>query len=525
MNLEQQSVIAWMMKNQIKVENGTPYSFDNHMFMYDILRDMSPKMVCLKAAQIGFSTAMLLKSLWVAKNKGFDIIYTLPTLADVHDFAGGKVNRIIAQNPTLKEWVKDHDTKQQKAVGDSIIYYRGTSLEKGAMMVSSDLNIYDEVDASKQNIIEQYSTRLQASEYGWEWFFSHPSLEDVGVDKYWKLSDQKHWFITCNDCKKEQYMSFPESFDQENEEYICKYCGSTLSNEERRRGRWRVKYKDREFSGYWIPLFIAPWVPASRILEDYRTKSQAQFYNKVLGLPYVGSRNKVNEQAILQNVTGELPDYNERVCIGVDTGLTTHLVAGNSKGLFYHDSSPGYAQFEELMRRFPKAVAVFDAHGDLQKPRELAQKYKGRIFLCYYRPDRKSQELVTWKEGENTVNADRNAIIQQLIDEFTGKRIPLLGSQDDWYDYWLHWNNIYATEKEDKTTQIMKRVWERNGDDHLVHATVYWRVAMTRFGKGVGHVGRPQSDSVVPKALDFDKGVRFKDLMKSHGTKKDWRNV
>ena len=37
-------------------------------------------------------------------------------------------------------------------------------------MVSSDLNIYDEVDSSKQDVIEQYSTRLQHSPHKWEWY-------------------------------------------------------------------------------------------------------------------------------------------------------------------------------------------------------------------------------------------------------------------------------------------------------------------------------------------------------------------
>ena len=111
---------------------------------------------------------------------------------------GGSFNRIIAQNPILMDWVKDHDTVEQKSVGNSMIFYRGTFTAKQAMMIPSGLNIHDEVDASDPNVIVQYENRLQAQEDGgWRWYFSHPSLSGHGVDVYWQKSDKKEWNITC----------------------------------------------------------------------------------------------------------------------------------------------------------------------------------------------------------------------------------------------------------------------------------------------------------------------------------------
>ena len=137
MNLQNLSIINWIVKNGIKTEDGTPYKFKDYMFMYDVLRDMvslERNIVCFKAAQIGFSTAAILSTLWISKNKRMDLIYTLPTQADVNQFAGGKINRIIAQNKILQDWVKDKDTVEQKTVGDNIIYYRGTFSQKSAMI-------------------------------------------------------------------------------------------------------------------------------------------------------------------------------------------------------------------------------------------------------------------------------------------------------------------------------------------------------------------------------------------------------
>ena len=490
--LENVSIINFILKNNISTEDGTTYSFDKHKFMFEplqVLARLEKDVVVYKAAQIGFSTAAMLATFWVAKNKLVDIIYTLPTQTDVKDFAGGKINRIIAQNEVFQEWVKDRDTVEQKTIGNNIIYYRGTFTEKAAMMVSSDLNVYDEIDASNQKVIEQYSTRLQASPLQRQWYFSHPSVPGNGVSRYWEKSDQRHWFIKCEHCEYEQFMSFPESFDLENEKYVCKKCGGVLSNDVRRNGRWVAKYKDKEIVGFWIPLWICPWISAKKIITYFNEKSPEYFTNKVAGLPYVGSGNKPTYDMVSKNITNELVDIDERIVIGCDTGLTQYYVVGNKDGIFHYGKAKGYDEIEGFLKKWKRSIVVFDAGGDLVKPRELREKYIGRVFLCHYSVDRKSMQFVRWGKDkeEGNVNADRNRMIQLLIDEFNDGRVSLFGRESDWYDYWLHWNNIYRVQEENRLGIVEKR-WERSGDDHWVHATVYWRVGMDKFGLGDGAV-------------------------------------
>ena len=150
-----------------------------------------------------------------------------------------------------------------------------------------------------------------------------------------------------------------------------------------------------------------------------------------------------------------------------------------------------------MLKRWPRAIVVFDAAGDLVKTRELREKYRGRVFLCHYSVDRKTMQLVRWGKDkeEGNVNADRNRMIQLTLDEFNDARIPLQGTEDDWYDYWLHWNNIYRLQEENKLG-IMERKWERNGDDHWVHATVYFRTGMNRFGGGEGAIISGESTKI-----------------------------
>lgn len=522
----------WIQKYKIKNESGIELDFHDHAFLWDIYNDFSPLQVILKPPQIGATVMMILKSLFAAKKKKRDIIYTLPTQSDVTDMGGGKVNRLIAQNPILAEWVKDHDTIEQKTVGDHIIYFRGTFTTKQAMMVSSSLNIHDEVDASKEAVIVQYETRLQAIKDGWRWYFSHPSDPDTGVDKYWAISDQKHWFIKCTSCKKEQYLSWPDSIDQELEAFICKYCSSVLSDDDRRKGRWVAKYKKsdkRPFSGYWISQLMCAWISAKKIISDFKHKPPSYFHNYVLGLPHIGSGNKLTKDMLMQNLTPEMitPDEKERVVMGVDTGLKLDYVLGAEKGLFMHGEAEKWEELDALMKRWSRMIAIVDAGGDLIGSRAFQARYPGRVFLCYTGGNQKNTDEPKWNEDTKFVTVDREKMIQLTVDEFRDNRIPLQGDEDDWYDYWLDWNNLHREKQIDDKTGVFKGYkWIRGGRDHLAMATVYWRVGMTRFSK-VGAIYNPKPKLDVQKGYEIapDDTVKadLSRLFKPDESSEDWR--
>ncbi len=524
MNLENVSIHAWINKHQIKTEKGVPLEFKNHLFLFEPYADTSPFQATYKAAQIGYSTMAILKALFISKNLNLDLIYTMPTDSDVGIFVGGKVNRIIANNPILQEWTKDKDTIEQKKMGDAMTYWRGTFSKRAAISVTSDLNIHDEVDFSDQEVIADYESRLQHSQYKGQWFFGHPSTEGVGVSKYWNKSDQKHWFIKCPHCKKKQFMKFPESICLERKVFQCKFCKGVLRDEDRRRGEWVKKYKNKKFSGYWIPLLIAPWIQADYILEKYKEKDAEFFYNRVLGLPYVGSGNKVLQDMILGNLTDSFNPMDGRIIIGCDTGLHLRYVIGNQYGIFHYGEEKDdrnkkgeivkskYEKIHGFMKRWNNAIIVFDQagdRGDAKAVREFMSKYPGRVYLAFYREDRKTSELVNWDDTKGFVVIDRNKVIQLIIDEFIDRCIPLFGTEAEWWDYWLHWDKIYRV-AEETALGTLKYKWLRTGRDDWVHATIYWRVGMSRFSRGKAKIFEGESVKVrTAPSVDPDQTITY----------------
>lgn len=522
--MTRKSPILWLEEYQIKNERGERIDFYNHLFQYDILRDFTPEQCGQKPAQVGWTTLMTLKIIWACKNLGLDIIYTLPTDDDVSQFVGGKVNRIIQNNPILQEYTKDKDSVEQKQFGANMIYLRGTWTKGKATQVSADWLIHDEVDSSKQEVLNDFDSRTKHSKFKWRSWFSHPSVPGFGVNKVFIKSDQKHWFQKCSRCNYEWYLKWPDNVDLERGIYICVQCKQEFKEEDRRKGRWVKKKMDSEISGYQISSLMCPWTPAKEIITKFRDNSEEYFFTKVLGLPYVGKGNVVTEHMILKNCIEEENSKTGRIIIGCDTGLTQYYVVGNKEGIFHYGKSDGYEEIEKILQKNSNAILVMDAKGDLTEPRRLQQKYLGRVFLCDYRLDRKTLQLVSWgtEKEEGNVIIDRNRMIQLLVEEFDKEMITLNGKKAEWYDYYLHWKSLFRVEEED-SLGIPRRIWKRNGADHWAHATVYYRTGMSRFADE-GFVQSANDFSDVFQAQQAYQDFGGKTLLITNKKKReDWR--
>lgn len=490
-SLEPLSIHAFLSNNQIKTETGEVLDFKKYYFLFDIYSDNSPLICCMKAAQIGFTTYEILKTAHEAKFIGEDILYVLPTADDVKRFSGGKTNKIIAHNPILQSWTSDKDSVEQKQFGKATIYYQGSWTERAALMITAKKLVVDEYDRCKQDIVEQYDSRLQSIANPKKAFFSNPSLSDFGIHKFYKQSDQKKWHIT-HSCGQ-TYVMDESCIDYEHEIYRCPKCSKEITDEQRRVGEWKATSTGK-WSGYWIPLWIAPWMPAAKIAEMKREKTAEYFANFVAGLPYAGSGDKVSAQTIIGCLKNEVNAHEDRIIIGVDTGLPIHIVCANKQGYFYYDkledaTKDPYGQLEKLLLRWKKSIIIADQGGDLIGIRRLQAKYPGRVFLVWYRSDKKGVGIIQWGKDDEygKVTADRNRLIQLFIDEMGDKRVVFNGTESEWQEYIAHWMNIYRT-WELNSLNVKEFKWERTGADHWVHCSVYARIGLDKFATAMATI-------------------------------------
>ena len=151
----------------------------------------------------------------------------------------------------------------------------------------------------------------------------------------------------------------------------------------------------------------------------------------------------------------------------------------------------------------------------------------GRVFLCHFTKDRKTMQLIRWGKDQEFGNvlADRNRMIQIVVDEFNDGRITLQGTRDDWKEYYQHWSTMYRTTEIDKLGTPVYEWLSTTGNDHWCLATTYWRIGMDKFSE-MGEVFQnvqKSSIKIVP-TVDLTGKIENPALIKQIlKPKNDWR--
>ncbi|MBI4151615.1 phage terminase large subunit family protein [Candidatus Woesearchaeota archaeon] len=506
--IEDVSIIAWLFDNQFVNEKGELLSFREHPYLFDIYRDFSPHQAIKKAAQVGMSVTMVLKALFMAKTRGLNLIYTLPSDDDVHEFVPTKVDKIIQSNPAIANLLKN-DKVELKEIAGRFIHFKGTRSKTAPIMTTADLLIHDEKDRSEQPIIEQYGSRLARSAYKGVWALSNPSTSGSGIDMDWQASDKKEWFIVCPTCQKEQFLTFEENVSYEKKAFICKECGVVLSDADRTHGRWQ-KTSEGIVSGYHVSQLMCPWISAEHLIYERETKGREYFNNFILGEPFDVTDIKIRRELVTDLwVPYELED-NEWF-LGVDSGKTKHWVLGNKKGISDVGATDDWEDVEFLITKY-NATTIIDALPDLTIPELLRRKYP-KVYLCYYKRDRQRAESFSFGKLEKDIGlvfADRNRTIDAVIDSMARGQFQIAVTGEKLKPYVDHWMTLRRTKEIDQLG-LDRYVWESSsGIDHFVHATVYWWMAKSR-GRGEEFMERMQDES--PKLIvETSEGPRTTSL-------------
>lgn len=506
---------AFVFYNKIQNENQRPIEFDNHRFLLQPYMDEAKIQVSRKSTQVGWSTLAIIKAIHFANYRKANVIYTLPSKSVVKDFVTPKVDPLIESNPIIAKMIGRTDSAGLKSVGQRFIYFRGSWEQSSAITISGDVLINDEFDRSNQLVLETYKTRLDAAainnpEMGIEWAFSNPSVPGAGVDALWQESDQKHWYITCSRCNKEQYLEWPDNVDLVNGWYKCKLCQRQLSHEDRRDGHWAA-HRISDVSGYWVNQLMVPWIPASKIIKNSK-KDQQIFHNFTLGLPYVASEDKITAETIKRAIVLEENPRTD-VAIGVDIGLVKHYVIGNRYGIFRVGTCTTWEEIEDLRNRY-RAHMVIDAMPMPDPVMRLVQKYPGKVWMCYFSENKKQLEVIEWGEGDKSgvVLADRTKIIDAVVADIRSQDIVFNMPPEALKDYIAHAMAMYRVVIEELTpeggkTGKVKQQWLTIGSraDHYIFATVYWRIALEQT-LAHGNVIRPnpphKTDLLPPVHVD-----------------------
>lgn len=527
-------------------------------FLQQILDDQHPWKAIQKSRQCGASENEVRETLWFG-----DVfphtkqVYVFPTYHQVHDFSRTRISEVMKDSPYLRDRMGlDPVTGKKKPgsdvvdnaslrkIGDSWIFFRSGHSPKAAEGIDVDCLRLDEIDRIPEKTIISFNEALSASAFGWRRDISTPTLPDVGVNKSFSQSDQRHWMIRCPHCNHwismiheypdiivelpkdskgranhDYHLSHPWIAETDLYAYACPKCKRFISDETRIKGIWVPLFPERtRIRGYQISQLICAWISAHELMmkqHDYPVEQL--FVNYVIGLPYLGDNVIVTREDILRCVDRSLTSpydlpKRDRICMGVDWGNTSWGVVGmkhpdNPEMVIVMDiwsaddseaitvdkrkDNPHIRVAGEKMRQWNVRRGVFDAGYGKDRNWELMQDFPGRVFSCFY-PNLSTANTKQvddrWNEDDAKVDVDRTMTLKLMAKMFRDGKIVI----PDWvyrnplFDTFVkHITNLVIVreiEEDEKTKkeQIFERIGTLPGGDHFAHAMNYLLIATRR---------------------------------------------
>lgn len=512
----------WICKNTTL--RGSPWSFKDHEFQIEIVRDQSPEIDIMKCSQVGMSEVQARSALGILSiMSGKTLIYVMPHNRLAAIFAKSRVDPIIEGSHALKAQVRTgSDSSMMKQIGSSFIHFAGAESERSAISIPAQILIVDEYDFCKMKVLGLFNSRVRhAQDEAIKHRFSTPTVSNYGIARRYAMSSRKRYMVKCVYCNHWQATNFTadvvipgfdKSFNEigkddflnaaykfEQAYLACQHCkkeiDSSLAIAERR--EWVASFPMKQ-TGYAVKPFdlISHNATVSIIQQRLGYESDQDYWNYVHGEPLDTDQNKINDAVVDQCTVGDEILGGEGWCLGIDVGKVCHIVvskrAGGRRvvawiGKVRLTAGPLLPQIQEIADKYTFSRIVIDAGPDVSLPAGLQGKY-GHQFVnpCVYVKPKKGE--MTWyvlKQETGVVNASRTRALDNFVDTVNkGKwQWPKCALMKEARE---HMQQMVRVEQADDEGEI-EAVWETaSTTNHFFHAAFYAHCAMEMDEEGAG---------------------------------------
>lgn len=513
----------WAMSYRVM---GPPFpgawSFTHHPWLRQPHDDTTETIVVQKAAQLGFTEWALNKAFFHIDILNQNVMYILPaTTPDASDFSTSRFDPALELSPHLSSLFSDVKNVGHKRAGNANLFIRGSRSESQLRSIPASLLIFDEVDVMVQKNIALAFERTSGQLEKQNCLLSTPTIDNYGINEYFRNSSQDHFVFKCPKCGKQTELTFPECLVMTSEDdtdpkikdtYIkCRECNNKLEHELKSEwlanGIWVPTYTNRINKGYHVNQLysatVRPYELAISYIKAQRNPSDEQeFYNSKLGVPHIVAGSRIDDN-MLKECTGTYKKVQELrtggfVTMGVDVGGWLHYEIDQ----WYTDTGSDVhtgtrckvitegkvAQFEELdmlMMQYKVLFCVIDANPERRKALEFAQRFSGRIRLCFYGNAINGKEIHLHNETEHTMTVDRTSWLDIALGRFKTRKIVL--PVDVSMEYKDHIKSPVRIYKKDASGNPVGIYVKGNTEDHYAHARTYSEMALELATSLGGH--------------------------------------
>lgn len=492
-----------------------PWTFKYHPWTREMHDAEDEMLVGQKGAQLGFTEWALNKAFYHIDVKGENVLYVLPaSTPDASDFSSSRFDPALELSPHLANLFSNVKNVGHKRAGSANLFIRGSRSKSQLRSIPAPLLIFDEVDVMVQDNITLAFERASGQLEKQFILLSTPTIDNKGINAYFRNSSQEHYFFPCPYCGKLTELIFPECLvitaedindpNIKNSHIICKECNHILPHEEKpsifAKGQWVPSYTNRLSRGFNINQLYStteqPYeVATSFIRAQTNPADEQEFYNSKLGLTHIVNGAQISDSDI-ETCTGSyknnsIPNRPMLITMGIDVGSWLHyeIAAYTSRPSIENDlnlsteaqvlSIGKVKEFEELdsiLRQFKVLYAVIDANPERRKALEFAKRFYGRIRCCFYGNGITGKQLHLHSDEEHTMTVDRTSWLDVALSRFKRNtiRIPV----DSPMEYKEHLKALVRIYKKDALGNPIGKYDKGNNDDHYAHARCYCEIAL-----------------------------------------------
>lgn len=506
---------------------GKPYSFKDHEYQIEIIKDTRSRIDVQKCSQVGASEMGVQKCLAIMAVMNYvRVMFSLPTKEMANTFSKDRFDGAIEQSDFYDGLVAaGGNAAGQKKLGTNMLYVIGTFGSKSAISVPAEFIFSDEVDFSNDVVLGKLNSRLRHAKSvdekgnrGFRFRFSTPTVEGYGINEGFSAGDQRYYMCKCEHCEHwvlpDYFTDFVipgyersmaeftvddlrnDRFDTDNAWIKCPNCArnlfSSLINPARR--SWVAKLSERWDHSYqvfpWdVPKYNTP--PAIiKQFADYPLTSD--FMNFVIGLPFMDAENSfitskewkdktcTVDMWIFGLVAAQAPTVG-----GMDIGKTCHLFVKVKVGKGWHvvwmeklkntKEEPAAPRVIERFDYYRMTKLCIDAGPDITLVNQLVAARSGIQAVVYTTVSGIVPVLET-KAGD-VINADRTKTLTLTLKDHNSGNTFYPKQQDLKDELFEHFKTTKKIRERNADGEMKERFVKDKKSDHWVHAANYAKIA------------------------------------------------
>lgn len=478
--------------------------------------------VGMKAAQMGMSTAAIARSLWTIDIKRVDVLYILPKRTpDAADFSKSKFDPIVESSPHISELFSNVKNIGHKQAGSVNLYIRGSRSRSALKSISVGLMVYDEFDEMViRNLIladERDSGYTEADKQKIK--ISTPTVPDHGIDLEIQNTTRELYNFKCPSCNRFTTLEYPECLvittesllDETNlrkSHLICKECKIPLSHEA------KPTFLSKTEGALWVPAnpnaydrgfeinqlyscVMPPWKIARLALKAQDSpEAEQELWNSKVAKAHLVAGAKVDTN-LIKACYGSHKNGSEfprgLITMGVDVGkfihykvsqwllpeapgsdLNTHAI----KRVLRVGKVRTFEELDTLMYEYQVLQAVVDANPETRKAQEFADRFPGKVHLCYF-VHTVDPKRIRMSETSSVISIRRTSWLDLSQGRFRKAKAGIILPYDVPEEYIKHICSLARVSTKDSDGNPVNRyVTTGTIGDHYAFANLYDEVAL-----------------------------------------------